>query len=122
MLPILFASEDLSMTIATSWPRKTRELRNRFVDSRIWNEFPMRDDDIVIATYAKAGTTWMQQIVAQLLFRGDPDLEVGAMSPWLDRLGQPRAEKFERLAAQTHRRFLKTHLPADALVFSPTAR
>jgi hypothetical protein len=59
----------------TVQPRKTRELQNHHMDSRIWNDFTFRDDDIVIATYAKAGTTWTQQIVGQLVFRGD-DLRV----------------------------------------------
>ena len=49
-----------------------RELHNHHFDSTIWNDFKFRDDDIIIATYAKSGTTWMQQIVAQLLFGGDP--------------------------------------------------
>lgn len=109
----------MSETIA--WPRKTRELQNHHMDSHVWNEFLFRDDDIVIATYAKSGTTWVQQIVGQLLFGGDPDLVPGALSPWLDmRVSIP--EKLDLLAAQTHRRFIKTHLPADALVISPKAR
>src|SRR5437870_5701829 len=74
--------ENTSMTEATTLPRKTRELQTRVFDSTIWNEFRYRDDDIVIAMHPKAGTTWMQRIVAQLLFRGDPDLEVGSISPW----------------------------------------
>ena len=57
-----------------AWPRKTRELHSHHFDSTIWNDLAFRDDDIVIATYAKSGTTWMQQIIAQLLFDGDPDL------------------------------------------------
>lgn len=52
------------------WPRKTREMHNHHFDSTIWNDFGFRDDDIVIATYAKSGTTWMQQIVSQLCSRG----------------------------------------------------
>ena len=47
------------------WPVKTRELHNHHFDSTVWEEIEFRDDDIVIATYAKAGTTWMQQIIAQ---------------------------------------------------------
>ena len=65
------------MTVgAPDWPRKTREVRLAQMDSRVWNDFRFRDDDIVIATYAKAGTTWMQQIVAELSRRN------GASSTW----------------------------------------
>jgi len=67
-----------------AWPQKTRELHNHYFDSTIWNDFKFRDDDIVIATYAKAGTTWLQQIISQLIFDGEEGLEVAAMSPWLD--------------------------------------
>ncbi len=114
--------EDAPMTDVVNRPRKTRELDTRFFDSTIWNDFQFRNDDIVIATYAKTGTTWMQQIVGQLLFGGNPDLEVAQMSPWLDLRFPPKAEKLALLEAQTHRRFVKTHLPVDALVFSPRAR
>ena len=65
-------------------PIKTREMYNHHFDSTIWNDFEFRNDDIIISTYAKAGATWAQQIVAQLLFGGDPNLEVAEMSPWMD--------------------------------------
>ena len=107
---------------APAWPRKTRELHNHHFDSTIWNDFVFRPDDVVIATYAKSGTTWMQQIVAQLLFGPDPELAVAQMSPWLDLRVPPKAEKLPFVEAQRHRRFLKTHLPVDALVFSPEAK
>jgi aryl sulfotransferase len=110
------------MGSAIEWPVKRRELHNHHFDSTIWNELRFRDDDIVIATYAKSGTTWLQQIVAQLLFGGREDLEVAEMSPWLDLRVPPKAEKLPAVEAQRHRRFLKTHLPVDALVFSPRAR
>ena len=110
------------MTDAATWSTKTRELQTRVSDSTIWNEFRFRNDDIVIATHPKAGTTWMQQIVGQLLFGGDPNLNVGRLSLWVDMRLPPKAEKLAQLEAQTHRRFLKTHLPADALVMSPKAR
>jgi aryl sulfotransferase len=75
---------------APVWPEKTRELRNHHFDSTIWNDFRFRDGDIVIATYAKAGTTWTQQIVAQMLLGPDPDLGVAEISPWLDLRVPPR--------------------------------
>lgn len=104
------------------WPRKTRELHNHHFDSSIWNYFAFRDDDIVIATYAKSGTTWTQQIVGQLLLGPRPDLDIATLSPWLDLRIMPREERLAAVEAQTHRRFLKTHLPVDALVFSPLAK
>jgi aryl sulfotransferase len=104
------------------WPKKTREMQNHHMDSTIWNDFKFRDDDIIISTYAKAGTTWVQQIVAQLLFKGQEGLEVAEMSPWLDLRVPPKDEKLPAVEAQEHRRFIKTHLPVDALVFSPQAK
>jgi aryl sulfotransferase len=44
------------------------------------------------------------------------------MSPWLDLRVPPKEVKLPEVAAQTHRRFLKTHLPVDALVFSDKAK
>jgi aryl sulfotransferase len=64
-----------------SAPRKVRELQSHHFDSTIWNEFEFREDDIIIATYAKSGTTWIQQIIAQLLFDGEEGLDVAEMSP-----------------------------------------
>ena len=104
-----------------TWPQKAREVQNSVCDSTRWNGFKFRDDDIVVATYAKTGTTWTQQIVGQLIFRGAE----GALfdtSPWVDFRPFPLDEITQRLEAQTHRRFLKTHLPLDALVFSPQAK
>ena len=105
-----------------AWPRKTRELRTQLFDSSVWNEFRFRPDDVVIATYGKAGTTWTQQIVAQLIFGGREGIDVATLSPWLDMRFPPKEVKLALLEAQAHRRFIKTHLPADALVFSPDAK
>jgi len=108
--------------IASAAPIKTREMHNHHIDSTVWNDFVFRDDDIVIATYAKSGTTWMQQIVSQLLFQGKEGLSVAEMSPWVDLRVPPKEVKLPMIEAQTHRRFVKTHLPVDALVFSPKAK
>ncbi len=110
------------MSNAIEWPEKTRELHSHHFDSTIWNDIAFRDDDVVIATYAKSGTTWMQQIVAQLLFDADPGVAVAEMSPWVDLRVPPKAVKLPLLEAQTHRRFMKTHLPVDALRFAPQAK
>ena len=69
-----------------AWPEKTGELYHNHFDSTLWNDFSFRDDDIIISTYAKSGTTWVQQILAQLIFNGATDLQVAEMSPWVDAL------------------------------------
>ena len=91
-------------------------------DSARWGAFPFRDGDIVISTRSKHGTTWMQMICALLVFRtSDLPEPLGEISPWLDRLTAPEGELFAMLAAQQHRRFIKTHTPLDGIPIEPQA-
>jgi hypothetical protein len=48
----------------------------------------LRGGDVVIATYPKCGTTWMQQIVLTLLAGGDSSLtrDPMSLSPWPEKL------------------------------------
>ncbi len=108
------------MNPSPAWPQKSRELCNHHLDSRIWNRFQFRQGDIIVASYPKSGTTWMQQIVGQLLTAGH-EFPINQVSHWMDL----RLNPLRRLAvieAQKHRRILKSHLPLDALVFSPKAK
>lgn len=83
--------------------------------SHRWGGFEMRDDDIIISTPSKSGTTWMQTLVALLVFDGVPPRPVNELSPWLDMNVRPVEEVRAFLGAQTHRRFIKTHTPLDGL-------
>ena len=69
-----------------AYPKKSRDLHNMLMDSTRWDGFKFRDDDIVIDTWAKSGTTWTQQIVSQLIFNGAEDLPAMDLAPWLDLL------------------------------------
>ena len=91
-------------------------------DSGRWRDFPFRDGDIVISTRSKTGTTWVQTICALLIFQ-TPEFPapIAQLSPWLDHLVAPRDEVFARLAAQQHRRFVKTHTPLDGIPLDPRA-
>ena len=104
------------------WPRKTREMHNHHMDSTRWNGFAFRDGDVVIATWAKSGTTWTQQIVCQLIHGGREDLSAQDMAPWLELRAAPWPDTLQALEAQAHRRMLKTHLPVEALGIDPSAR
>jgi aryl sulfotransferase len=91
-------------------------------DSGRWVGFPFRDGDIVISTRSKSGTTWMQMICALLVFRTeDLPAPLSELSPWLDWLVTPREVVYDQLAAQRHRRFIKTHTPLDGVPVHPGA-
>jgi aryl sulfotransferase len=89
-------------------------------DSSRWVGFPFRKGDIVISARSKTGTTWVQMICALLIFQTAalPD-SLSAMSPWLDWFVTPRRDVYDQLAAQTHRRFIKSHTPLDGLPVDP---
>jgi hypothetical protein len=93
-----------------------RRYQGFFADSSRWERFDFRPDDVVISTPAKCGTTWMQTIVGMLLLdRTDLGAPIGTISPWLDMLTRSEDEVFGLLAAQSHRRFIKSHTPLDGL-------
>src|SRR6478609_8207708 len=98
-------------------PERTREYRNHHLDSTRWDSFRVRDDDIVITTAYKAGTTWTQRIVAALVLGPGPlYAPFNQLSPWIDARFQGPIEPILEVAeAQQHRRFFKSHLAADGL-------
>ncbi len=105
-------------------PKKLHEYTNHpIIDSTRWRAYNHRPGDIVISTSYKTGTTWMQTIVANLIFQdGVFPAPVSVMSPWLD-MGIPPLDQISlALEAQTHRRFIKTHLALDGLPFFETSR
>jgi aryl sulfotransferase len=93
----------------------TKEVRSWTTDSRRWAHYVPRADDIVIATPPKCGTTWMQQIVSLLVFQSAEPRPIQTISPWIDFRLPPVETVMADIEAQTHRRFLKSHLPFDAL-------
>jgi aryl sulfotransferase len=101
----------------TATPAQT-EYRTWILDSRRWAHYRPRPDDVVIATYPKCGTTWMQRIVSLLIFQTPEPMVINRISAWIDRrFPRPIEALIERIEAQKHRRFLKTHLPFDGLPF-----
>jgi aryl sulfotransferase len=93
-----------------------RIVRTWHLDSRRWDHYRPRRGDVVIATHPKCGTTWMQQIVGLLIFGSPEPRPVTSLAPWIEgRFVMPIEETVALIEAQTHRRFLKSHLPFDAL-------
>ncbi len=99
-----------------------REYRSIISDNRRWEKFTPRPGDIFVCTPPKCGTTWMQTIVATLVFQGrDLPGPVMDIAPWIDARFHPIDELIERLDAQTHRRSIKTHTPADGIPWNSSA-
>ena len=107
----------------SGWQR-TRIYKNHHLDSTRWDAVEPRDGDVVVTTAYKAGTTWTQGILGNLLLRGVPDAPQPLLaSPWVDaRFQAPLDVLVATLKAQTHRRFLKSHLAADGLPYRATTR
>jgi len=86
------------------------------MDTTRWERFVPRDDDIVITTSYKAGTTWLQGICAALVFQApQPPVAQDDLSPWLDANFAPIDEVLAQLESLTNRRYIKTHSPADSI-------
>lgn len=103
-------------------PQLIYTYQNHHLDSTRWAHFTPRDDDIVIATPYKSGTTWMQEIVLHLVFLGQQAPYRWEVSPWLDARFRPLEEVLRMLEEQHHRRFIKTHLALDGLPFYPQVK
>jgi len=100
-----------------------RHYRTAVFDSRRWERFVHRPGDMFVCTPAKCGTTWTQTIVASLLWPdGDAPGPVLAISPWLEAHFNPLEQMLATYQAQTHRRFIKTHTPADGIPIWDDAR
>jgi aryl sulfotransferase len=94
--------------------------RNLIYDNARWSGFAFRGGDVVISTPPKAGTTWMQTICALLILqRADRDATIDELSPWMEMSTRTVEEVHARLAAQEHRRFIKSHIPLDGLPWDP---
>ncbi len=86
-----------------------------------------RPEDIFVATQMKCGTTWMQHIVFQILYRGNGDLvetgrEMYAVAPWIEGRKSVPMEQAPVLGTERPSRIIKTHLPAQLCPYSPNAR
>ncbi len=101
-----------------------REYRNAVMDNGRWSGFEPRPGDIFVCTPSKCGTTWMQVIVANLLWPDGqfPGPIVNGICPWIEARFMARDEMHQMLRQQTHRRAMKSHTPADGIPWFDEAR
>jgi hypothetical protein len=76
--------------------------------------FRPRPDDVIIATYPKCGTTWMQQIVHGLRTGGDMGFgEITEVTPWIELAGDLGWDLDAEQGASP--RAFKSHLDGDSV-------
>ncbi|NNK79775.1 MAG: sulfotransferase domain-containing protein [Litoreibacter sp.] len=105
-----------------AYPQRTRIYQNHHLDSTRWDVIEQRPNDIIVSTAYKCGTTWTQTIVLHLIFQDLEFRQLSEFSPWIEFRRNELQKIKETVANQTHRRCLKSHVPADAVPYSPDAR
>jgi aryl sulfotransferase len=91
------------------------------MDSRIWVRLTLKPEDVVISTFPRSGTTWMQQILAKLLHGERGDCDLGLLCPWVES-PFPEAARLANIAKLASPRVFKSHMPFNGLKFCSEAR
>lgn len=101
------------------------------MDSSVWDDFEYKDSDIFVCTYAKSGTTWVQQIIKQILNNSMKIKNVHFESLWIEATfifgggengKQIMLEKLNEQFKNGNRRVIKSHLPLNAIVYNKNAK
>ncbi|XP_001372461.2 sulfotransferase 1C2 [Monodelphis domestica] len=82
-------------------------------------KFKAKNDDLLICTYPKSGTTWIQEIVDMIEQNGDVEKcqrsVIHHRHPFLEWARLPQPSGVEQANAMPSPRVLKTHLPTQLL-------
>ena len=90
-------------------------------------DYRPRPEDVFVVTQMRSGTTWMQQIVYQIVNRGRGDLSdaghghLYAVSPWIDGVDSVSLNDAP-LVGERPTRIIKSHLPTTLCPYSADAR
>ncbi len=91
------------------------------------SKYQPRPEDVFVATQMRCGTTWMQQLVLEIVTRGRADLSdrgfghLYAISPWIEAAHTISIEDAP-LVGDRPTRIIKTHLPASLCPYSRDAK
>ncbi|NXX15296.1 ST1C1 Sulfotransferase, partial [Podargus strigoides] len=116
--------EDLSLSVRRGEAGEVEGIPLPKSICSVWDQvwkFKARPDDLLIATYAKAGTTWTQEIVDMIQQNGDTEKcrrdTTYRRHPFLEwYIPEPAALRYSGLElaeAMTSPRTIKTHLPVQ---------
>ena len=99
-----------------------RKILNPGTMEKIWGDKALREDDVVVATFAKSGTNWTLQICQQASHYGEAEFEhIHDLVPWPE-APVPGIVKLHDTkpidTSPTGIRVIKTHLPAELLPYN----
>src|SRR5438876_6865653 len=86
-----------------------------------------RHEDVFVATQMRSGTTWMQQLVYQIVTHGEGELDAQgrghlyAVSPWIDALVSVPIDEAP-LVGEPPVRLIKAHLPTALCPYASHAK
>jgi len=104
-------------------PKRTRHYLNDTLDSKHWDSVNFRDDDMVVCTPLKTGTTWMLRILSLLVHQDTGANSEVMKTPWPDyRLLASIEDEVKEMDAITHRRFIKCHIPLDGIPYNENVK
>ncbi len=91
-------------------------VQNELQDSTIWNEVKPRNNDIIVASCYRSGTTLTQQIINLLINGHSNYINLENVSPWVELIdGITREKSIKKVEKLPSPRILKTHLPFESL-------
>jgi len=89
-------------------------------------QYVPRPEDVFVVTQMRCGTTWMQQVVYEIVTRGRGDFDghtghLYAISPWIDSSNSVSMEAAPLIGAPPTR-IVKSHLPTDLCPYNDQAK
>jgi aryl sulfotransferase len=107
--------------MSSQLPEVTRVYQNHHLDSTRWEFYTPHENDVIVTTSYKSGTTWVQMILYQLIY-GKNISKWGDVTCWLDGRFESNRTDLSKWMTRKERRFIKTHLPLDALPYYPQVK
>eukprot|EP01064_Diplonema_japonicum_P015400 TRINITY_DN2312_c0_g1_i4.p1 TRINITY_DN2312_c0_g1~~TRINITY_DN2312_c0_g1_i4.p1 ORF type:complete len:328 (+),score=108.06 TRINITY_DN2312_c0_g1_i4:103-1086(+) len=121
-----FAIDDMGMKLVKMGGILHPSFMKKDEVAKVSSGLTLREDEIVVATYPKCGTTWMQQVVLLMLAGGDKSQigDVFAQAPWIEMTASIEGTEAVLQAKPTvgDRRVWKTHALNAHLPWAPESR
>eukprot|EP01064_Diplonema_japonicum_P015398 TRINITY_DN2312_c0_g1_i2.p1 TRINITY_DN2312_c0_g1~~TRINITY_DN2312_c0_g1_i2.p1 ORF type:complete len:325 (+),score=105.93 TRINITY_DN2312_c0_g1_i2:103-1077(+) len=121
-----FAIDDMGMKLVKMGGILHPSFMKKDEVAKVSSGLTLREDEIVVATYPKCGTTWMQQVVLLMLAGGDKSQigDVFAQAPWIEMTASIEGTEAVLQAKPTvgDRRVWKTHADNTQLPWAPESR